>query len=149
MEEQKADPRPFDFAAAFDTKSQAAQGFEFQLEDVNGRPVPVWWTVYGFDSDQYQNALRAQQRRRLDRAARGRRQQLTPEDLEVDSIELLVAATGSFRASPGVKMPDGQPFPEFSKAAAKDILTRYPVIREQVDRALADRANFLPRLATS
>ena len=137
----------FDFGSAFDTKAAAERGFEFQLSDMHGRPAPIWIRVLGADSDQYHSTLRAQDRKRVDKLARGRRNAIPSiEELLDDTIERLAAVTIAWRTKEGVsvKMPDGQPFPAFSKQAAKDIYTRYAEIREQVDRAVMERANFLP-----
>jgi hypothetical protein len=139
------DEQPFNFAAAFDTKTVADEGFEFQLMDANDRPTPIWITVHGADSDAYERAQREQRRKFEKRAMRAGR--LTLEDLPDAQYELLAAVTIGWRVPSGQLLPDGKPFPAFSKAAAKDLYARYPVIRQQVDLAMKDRANFLPKSA--
>lgn len=138
------DPAALDLAA-LDTTKGAEQGFELQLRHpVSGAPLPLWITIVGTDSDVYQEALRAQQRKRMALLKRGRRHQLTPEDLEEDSLDLLAAASRSWRSE--MKL-DGQDFPPFSPAAVKQLYKRFKWSREQVDQAMGDRADFLPRSA--
>jgi hypothetical protein len=128
--------------SALDTKKGAEQGFEVQLTHPNtGTVIPVWIKVLGIDSDTYRATLMAQQRRRMERLRRGKRMNVTPEELEDEALDLLVTITISWRADMTL---DGKPYPEYSTSAAKSLYQRFPWIREQVDSAMADRANFLP-----
>src|SRR5688500_10487077 len=98
--------------SALDTKKGADEGFELQITHVHtGVPLPLWLTVCGMDSDIYQSTLRAQQRKRMDRLNRGKRLNLTPEDIDNDALELLAAVTRSWR---GEMKLDGGEFPSFS-----------------------------------
>jgi hypothetical protein len=132
-----------------DVRKGAEAGFELQLaHPQSGTPLPIFITVLGADSDLYQTALRTQQRRRMERLARGKRTPITPEEIEEDALALLAGITTAWRTAPGVTL-DGQAFPAFSQNAAKQIYQRFPWIREQVDQAMGDRANFLPRSAAN
>lgn len=132
--------------AELDTRKGAEEGFELQLHrPQDGQPVPIWITVMGADSESYQNAMHTLQRRRADKFTRNKKFVVTPEDVEEDALELLACATSTWRAEVTL---DGKPFPAFSKAAARDLYRRFRWIREQVDAAMGDRANFLPRSVT-
>jgi hypothetical protein len=137
--------------ASLDTQKAAEQGFELQLEDpFTGEPIAIWITVLGADSSAYQQLLREQNRRRTDLLAKRKQKMLSPEDIERDTIELLAAVTTGWRAGENVTL-DGQPFPAFSRASARDLYSRPGMrwIAQQVDRAMGDRQNFLPRSAKS
>lgn len=129
-----------------DTTKGAAEGFEVQLRHPETDALlPLWVAVIGADSDEYQAAVNKAQRKRMERLKGHRRMTLTPEELQEESIDLLVGATRGWRAE--MKL-DGQDFPAFSPAAAKQLYKRFRWMREQVDAAMGDRANFLPRSAT-
>ena len=133
--------------SALDTKKGAEAGFEVQLtHPKTGAELPIWITVLGVDSDTYRSTLMAQQRRRMEKLRRGKRMNVTPEELEDEALDLLVTITAAWRADVDL---DGKPFPSFSTTAAKALYARFPWIREQVDAAMADRANFLPGSSTS
>jgi hypothetical protein len=60
------------------------------------------------------------------------------EEIESDGLELLAACTKSWS---GVVIEGKQV--AFSHEAAADLYTRFPWIKEQVDTAIGDRANFI------
>lgn len=122
----------------FDSRKGAEEGFELQLSDPKtNAPVQEFITILGTDSDAYQEALRAQQRRHAERMQKARRVALpSPEEQEANVIALLVAATVSWR---GDKLGKSA----FSPEAAAELYKTYPPIREQVDAGISDRANFL------
>lgn len=126
----------------FDTKPGAEKGFELQLTNTkNGLPTEQFITVLGVDSEAYQEALRAQQRRYGERMQKAKRMALpSPEEQDANSLALLVSATIAWR---GFRSKAGTDIP-FSAAAATQLYNSFPEIREQVDRGISDRANFLP-----
>jgi len=132
--------------ATLDTRAGANAGFDVELKHPDsGDPIGAVIRVYGADSDAYKDKQLTQQRERLEKLARkGRVQPPTPEQLEQQSIELLAAATDGWQ---GLEI-GGKPV-EFNRAAAVQLYGDYPWIREQVDAAIHDRANFLPRSASS
>ncbi len=137
--------------SALDTRKAAEQGFELQLENpFTGEPLDIWITVLGADSGAYQDLLREQSRRRTEILAKRKQKMLSQDDIERDTLELLAAVTTGWRAGEGVTL-DGQPFPAFSRAAARELYSRAGMrwIAQQVDRAMGDRQNFLPKSATS
>jgi hypothetical protein len=97
-------------------------------------------TVYGRDSKVYKQAIRAQVNRRAKNPTRRMALSMTAEDVENETLDLLCSCTAGWR---GV-LWDGKPLP-FSGENARLLYERVPIIREQVDEAIADRNLFLPR----
>lgn len=127
-----------------DTAAAGERGIELELKTPDGRALPGRMLIRGYDSPTYQNALDEQQRRRLLKASTVR-QVPTVEQLKADEIELLVGLVA------GWTIPfelDGKRL-EYSADAARVLLERFRWIREQVDRAAAMRANFLPGSSSS
>jgi hypothetical protein len=131
---------------ALDTKKVADAGIEVQLmHPQTHASLPIWITVLGTDSDQYQALAQKQQQRRSDKMVRGRTWRLPPADeVEEDNLDLLAAVTKNWRTDCDL---DGKPFPEFSTAAARALYKRFRWMREQVEQAIGDRSNFLPKSA--
>lgn len=130
---------------ALDFEPAAAAGARLDLHHpITNAPTGAWLQLLGADSDAYRAALRATQRARLKQAAKLRRLVLTPEELEAEALGLVVVATtgwGGFNVG-------GQPL-EFSAEAARTLYARHNWIREQAEEFINDRANFLPKSATS
>lgn len=127
----------------FDSRKGAEEGFELQLTDPKtGTPTPEYITVLGVDSDAYQSAVYEQQRRQIKAMAKSRKVMLTPEEIKANEDELRIACTKAWRGDKLGKVA-------FTPAAATALYASYPEIKEQVDRAIADRANFLPSASTS
>jgi len=123
-----------------DTKKAADEGFTLRLTHPrSGEPLPAEIDLHGVDSEVCQRVVREQQRRHLANAVKTRRLVMTPEAIESDSLDLLTAATRAWR---GMEL-DGKPL-EFSPEAARALYVRFAWIREQVEQAINDRANFLP-----
>jgi len=100
-------------------------------------------SVLGKDSDEFQKISRAQSKRRLTKVSKGGFRTNTPvsvEEIEQDGIELLAACTTGWK---GIVI-EGKEIP-FSKENAVDLYARFPWIKEQVDTAIGDRANFIKR----
>ncbi len=133
---------------ALDTGKGAEEGFALTLtHPKSGEPLPAKITVLGAESDAYRSKQREFLRRSADRVNRTRKLVVSPEELEAEALELLVTATTGWDW--GGMTLGGQPAPVFTHDAARQIYTRFGWIREQVDQAVGDRANFLPRSASS
>jgi len=128
------------------TRAGANAGFDVELRHPEtGDKIGPTIRVMGADSDAYRDKQLEQNRGRMERAARkGRMAAPTPEQMEQQGIELLVAATAGWQGLKrgGVELA-------FSAEAAGTLYRDFPWIREQVDEAIHTRANFLPRSATS
>jgi hypothetical protein len=98
-------------------------------------------SVLGKDSDEFQKVTRSQQKRRLAKVSKGGfrvNAPLSAEEIEQDGIDLLAACTVGWK---GVII-DQKEIP-FSKENAANLYVRFPWIKEQVDTAVGDRANFI------
>lgn len=124
-----------------DTVSRANEGVEVEIVSPRtGRPSGLTIVVYGKDSQVYRDALKAVYERRTKRTDPS---PITVEEAESESAEILARCTKSWNAE-----EDGKPV-ALTVDAAMSVYRRYPVIRDQVDRAIADRGNFLPPVSKS
>jgi hypothetical protein len=95
-------------------------------------------TIHGPYSKRYKQISHEQQNRRLIKAQRsGGKLNLTAEDLEESSLELLVKCVDGWNVSLGAK-PEA-----FSEDAVSKLFTDMPWVREQVDAAFGDTKAFL------
>ena len=130
----------------FDTRTGANRGFELQLIDPKtNAPTQRFIMVCGVDSDAYEAAQLEQRRRWIKTRANRRNVNPSPEELDHESMLILAACTKGWR---GFKDRAGAEVP-FSREAAVELYRKYDSIREQVDAAIADRANFLQDSGTS
>lgn len=103
--------------------------------------APITISIVGMDSEQFRARHRAIINRRL---SAGKKAKVTAEEIEAESIDTIAACiTGWQHVELDAKVL------EFSKANAKVLLTRLPWLREQLDEAIADRANFLKTSPTT
>lgn len=129
--------------AEFDVRSAAEQGAAMEIHSPvtgevlrhdDGRPFTI--TVLGRDSERFLKLARAQSDRRIQATLRTRQPAATVS-VERDDIELLVNATT------GWDMVLGGEVPKFSAEKCREVYTKYPFLREQVDAFVGNRANFL------
>lgn len=128
--------------ARFDTKTKANAGIEIELLDARtGVGSGAFITVRGTDSDEFRafNADRARIHLERIREHGAKTKQQSAAEADEDGAELLAACTVGWR---DLDNEDGTPL-AFSPAAAKALYLKYPLIREQIDRAIADRSAFL------
>jgi hypothetical protein len=130
---------------SLDLRKNADAGFALQLQHpTTGEPLPIWLQLLGRDSSAYQAKARAQQQAAFEKARRqGRNATVKLEDIQAQTLELLVVATVGWRTDGEVTL-GGAPLPPFSAAAAREIYAHEGLswIRDQADAAIADRANF-------
>jgi hypothetical protein len=139
-----ATPAPAFDLADYDTTQGAEQGYTLTIADLKtGAPTSMKITVLGADCDAYRERQRLFQRARVDRMNKARRMTVTPEEIEAEAIELLVEVTTGWS---GFKL-NGADLP-FTRDNVRLVYKRYGWIREQVDQAVGDRANFLPKSAS-
>ena len=128
--------------SSFDTAKSADTGAKMQLRNPADESIlldGVFITVAGRDSDRFQKAERAQTDFRLEQSrVSGRPAKLSSAGIEADRIKILVACTLGWE---GIEL-DGAAL-EFSADNAEKLYKRLPWVKEQVDRFIADRANFL------
>lgn len=115
---------------------------EFEVYDPRAKGgTGIFITVLSKDSEKAKTITRSQLNRRFKVMGRSRAGvSLTAEELESESMDLLVACTLSWR---GMKW-NGEDL-ACSAQNARDIYTRSPIIRDQVDEAINDRSLFTRR----
>jgi|SRR5581483_2279004 len=129
--------------SVYDTAKTADGGavLEVRHPGTGAKLKGVRITLLGADSPRWRAAQAEKVNRRLSEASAGRRA-ANIEDADEDAIELLAAATIKWE---GVEL-DGKAL-ECSTENACVLYRRLPWLREQADRFIADRANFLPALS--
>lgn len=125
----------------FVTKTDADRGFEFQVMDDAGEKIDWYITVVGADSDLFRSEQNKQKRRNALEINRTKSTVQSMMRAESDAIDLIVVATTGWRGKDAMA--------PYSPQEASRIYTEFSQIREQADRALNDRASFLPSAATS
>ncbi len=132
----------FDLPGA-DTRPQAEAGVDLALFDARGEPLlsrdgkRVTLKLLGTDSKTYRTRQRAQFRRRLAEQAQNKG---AADDSVDDGLELIVACTVGWD---NLLDKAGKPV-AFSADAARKLYESFPVIYDQADMFIANRANFLP-----
>lgn len=128
--------------AAIDTVKGSNEGFDVQIyHPGTNEDLGITIKVLGKDSDEFQKVSRAQSKKRMTKMQKGgfRGNATVPvEEIEQDGIALLAACTKGWN---GV-IVEGKEVP-FSTDSAIAIYERFPWIKEQVDTAIGDRANFI------
>ena len=119
----------------FVSREDANRGFEFQVIDDAGDKVDWFISVVGADADVYRAKQNEQRRRNIANVNRTKSLMQTMANVDSDAIELIVVATTGWRGKEAMA--------EFSLKEAERIYTEFPQIREQADRAISERANFL------
>ena len=110
---------------------------ELLFED-DKQQVPVTITLYGKSSKQYRNAVNGMQNRELRR--RAKKDVASAEQMQKESTDLLVACSATSTLELDGELVD-------NKAAFEKLYTNTELswIRDQVDAALGDDANFLAK----
>jgi len=117
---------------------KADEGAWLTLLFVDGTELDVKIKIAGMDSMVYRDKQRVISKRRIDRMQSRKRNPLTPEEIEDQGTELLVACILDWKGleNKGVKFPCN---PENAEKLLKENLW----IKEQVDAFVGDRNNFL------
>lgn len=128
--------------STIDTVKGANEGFDVTIyHPGTHEDLDIVIRVLGKDSDEFQKVTRAQSKKRMARLNKGGFRSgaiLTPEEIEQDGIELLAACTLSWS---GVVI-DGAEV-SCNRESALSLYERFPWIKEQIDTAIGDRANFI------
>lgn len=143
-----------------DTVKGSNEGFDVSIyHPGTNADIGIIITVLGKDSDAFQEKSRQQNKKRMAKLTKGgfRAQNLTPapEEIEADGIALLAACTKGWKTL-AVKDKEGnivEPIKDtiliggkelpFTEENAINLYGRFPWIKEQVDVAIGDRANFI------
>lgn len=134
--------------AQIDTKTLAEAGVDMPVRLLDGKPLiarngeRVYITLLGSDSQKYRALTRSQVRKRMEQLAGGK-QTLTDADMDEtdrEVLDVLVACTVGWK---GVLDTDGQAI-EFQDENVRKLYLAYPVVRDQVESFISNRANFTP-----
>lgn len=125
-----------------DTVKGSNEGFDVQIyHPGTNEDLGITIHVLGKDSDEFIKVSRAQSKKRLAKMSKGGFRNTSPvpvEEIDQDSLVLLAACTKSWK---GV-IVEGKAI-ECTPDNVVMIYERFPWIREQVDTAIGDRANFI------
>lgn len=106
------------------------------LTNDDGTPMTI--TVHGPYSSHYKAVSHAQQNSRLMKAQRmGGKMSLTAEELEASALDLLVKCTAGWNIT-----LDDEP-EAFSQDKAREVYTKHPWVRDQIDGVFGDTRAFL------
>ena len=134
--------------ADLNTKETADNGVEIEiLHPGTNLPVGVAITVLGTDSAAFRAITRKQRNRRLESMNRSKgKVTQTDEEQEAEALDILAACTKSWRTGENneIEVTPGEFLactPENAKRLYADV--GFSWLREQVDREIGDRTNFL------
>lgn len=102
----------------------------------DGQPITL--ELAGADSVAFRAASRSISNARIERP---KGEKMTAEQFDADGLSVLAACVMGWSSNFSI----GGACPEYSKDKAREILERFPWLREQADRFIAQRANFLPK----
>lgn len=134
--------------AKLNTAVAAEQGAAVEiLHPTTNLPLGITFYVRGTDSAAFRDITRKQQNRRMEASKKSRTaRSLTSEELDAESIEVLVACTAGWEEGGRneIELSDG----EFVCCTPDNVRRVYSDpgfswLREQVDREVGDRSNFL------
>lgn len=124
-----------------DVRPRSQEGVEMTLLDPAGRRTPVVLRVRGTDCEMYNEKLREQVRRGIERGPR----KATEEERNAEFYELHATLIAGWNDALRL---GGKPFVHTPENAAR-LLEDYAYIFEQVRRFSDNRVNFLPGSASS
>ena len=122
--------------AKLDTAKVAEEGAELRVaHPTTGEDLGITITLIGTDSKTFRDISKI----RATMALKKKTREIDLDQNEQDSIELLARCTKGWS---GIT-ENGKDIP-FNHENAVQLYTKYLWLREQIDRFMADRANFLP-----
>ena len=122
--------------ATLDTAKVAEEGAELLVSHpTTGEDLGIKITLIGTDSKTFRDISKI----RATMALKKKSREIDLDQNEQDSIELLARCTKGWS---GIT-ENGKDIP-FSHENAVELYTKYLWLREQIDRFMADRSNFLP-----
>lgn len=140
---------------SLDSRSKADEGVEIEIIAPDGVGTGFMLSLLGEDSKEYRR-VQEEQRKRIFRGAMRGTAQAAPKveeqlaQIDDHALNLLVACTRGWRMANGnIVTFRGAPLP-YSKDNARRLYTEGPpIVREQAERAIKDRANFTKRSAST
>jgi hypothetical protein len=126
----------------FITKDGANSGATVSIPSpVDGTDTGFTIRILGKDSDVYRKVEASQRERAVRSANITGSFKVTPEQIEQNSLDLLVACTVGWE---GLEDESGNKIP-FTPEAAYDLYQQSPYVREIVDKSITDRSLFAGR----
>ena len=128
----------------FDTVAACNKGVEIELLHPRTlEPTGAFVTLLGRDSDVFRNALKRKVDAEKARLVLARKRGVDPEvksadEEEAEGVDLLTKCVVGWRGL----YENGEEFP-YTPDNARALLMRSPEIRRQIDKAVADLANFI------
>ena len=122
--------------AKLDTAKVAEEGAELRVaHPTTGEDLGITITLIGTDSKTFRDISKSRATASLKKKSR----EIDLDQNESESVELLAKCTKGWSCitESGVEVP-------FSYENAVKLYTKYLWLREQIDRFMADRSNFLP-----
>ena len=133
--------------AELDTTAMANEGFDVSIYHTKtGVDTGIIIRVLGQDSDSFIKEKRRQEKKQKDRMMKGGfriNHLLSSEEQEQDNLKLLAAATIAWRQEDKNTITFEGAELECNEKNVIMIYSRIKDIREQIDRAVGDRANFI------
>ena len=128
--------------AKFNTTTLANKGVEVELKDLRtGQGAGCYITILGTDSETYQALKEERAREAAARIESGKGNDLSRDELLKLTCETLARCTIGWRLLDAEEEDGGGPL-AFSPEAAVKLYAKYPAIRDQINREIADRGNF-------
>lgn len=116
-------------------ENKSNEGVWINLDDVNGVQIEgVRVKILGIDSDPYKK----KQRQITDKRINNRKMKITSAELESEGLSLITSCVVGWE---GVE--DGNGAIECTEPNVRKFLSDNTYIKEQIDTAIADRANFI------
>jgi len=119
------------------------------VHPISGELLGLRIHVMGKDSDVFRQVVALQSRRRLARITKGggfKLDAVPQSEIEADAVITLAKCTTAFTDGENkdttIVLPDNEEV-AFSEDNAAKVYTKLPWLREQIDVAIGDRANFL------
>jgi len=139
--------------SSLDTVKGSNEGFDVNLYNPStNEDIGIIVTVLGKDSDVFNKISKQQNKKRMDRLSKngfraGKVASPSQDEVEADNIELLASCSTGWKTVDGKDSKDSIPIDKkdlpFSIENAKAVYARFPWIKEQIDVAIGDRANFI------
>jgi len=130
--------------SSLDTVAASDKGARIELRNpISNEPLGAFVHIYGKHSKAFQGRIRDLQNERIRQASVAAKIGQTPkaktaEELEAEKLSLLVALTYKFE-----NVTVDKKELEYSEDNAAMLYTRFPWVREQIDVAADDLANFM------
>jgi len=139
---------------SLDTVKGSNDGFDVNLYNpATNEDTGIIITVLGKDSDCFQQITKKQNKKRMDMMSKngfrsGKISSPSQEEIEANGLDLLAECTTGWKSSDENGEYKDSIFLDkkdvvFSVDNAKSLYSRFPWIKEQIDIAIGDRANFI------